>query len=95
MILSLVGNIRVFCRCRPLNAEEIAAQASMAIDFDSAKEHELMVKANGAPKRVFKFDAVFGPQADQGNTRFHAISKSASPDRTWYTNFSSYKDFYT
>ncbi|KAF8413547.1 hypothetical protein HHK36_001538 [Tetracentron sinense] len=66
-VLELKGNIRVFCRCRPLNKEEVAEGASMAIDFDSAKDGELMVKANGAPKKVFKFDAVFSPPAEQGD----------------------------
>ncbi|WOH03074.1 hypothetical protein DCAR_0522466 [Daucus carota subsp. sativus] len=62
-ILELKGNIRVFCRCRPLNSEEIADGASMAIDFGT--DSELSVKSNGALKKSFKFDAVFGPQADQ------------------------------
>ncbi|XVF79477.1 hypothetical protein PTKIN_Ptkin14bG0225700 [Pterospermum kingtungense] len=66
-VLELKGNIRVFCRCRPLNSEEIAAGASMAIDFESAKDGELTVISNGAPKKTFKFDAVFGPQADQAD----------------------------
>ena len=67
VILFIAGNIRVFCRCRPLNTEEIASGAPMVVDFESAKDGELIVKSNGAPKRVFKFDAVFGPQANQGN----------------------------
>lgn len=66
-VLELKGNIRVFCRCRPLNGEEIAAGASMAIDFESAKDGELTVKSNGAPKKTFKFDAVFGPLANQAD----------------------------
>ncbi|XP_022717521.1 kinesin-like protein KIN-14Q [Durio zibethinus] len=66
-VLELKGNIRVFCRCRPLNYEEIAAGASMAIDFESAKDGELTVVSNGAPKKTFKFDAVFGPQAEQAD----------------------------
>ncbi|XP_039001539.1 kinesin-like protein KIN-14Q [Hibiscus syriacus] len=66
-VLELKGNIRVFCRCRPLNSEEIAARASMAIDFESAKDGELSVISNGAPKKTFKFDAVFGPQAEQSD----------------------------
>ncbi|XP_058098316.1 kinesin-like protein KIN-14Q isoform X2 [Magnolia sinica] len=66
-VLELKGNIRVFCRCRPLNAEEIALGASMSIDFESAKDGELTVKANGAPKKVFKFDSVFSPQVDQAD----------------------------
>ncbi|XP_020518630.1 kinesin-like protein KIN-14R [Amborella trichopoda] len=64
-ILEMKGNIRVFCRCRPLNSEEIASGVSMAVDFEGAKDGEISVKANGGPKKVFKFDSVFGPQADQ------------------------------
>ncbi|KAL6548608.1 hypothetical protein OROGR_009029 [Orobanche gracilis] len=37
-VLDLRGNIRVFCRCRPLNTEEIKAGATMALEFDSAKD---------------------------------------------------------
>ncbi|RYR50313.1 hypothetical protein Ahy_A07g036906 isoform B [Arachis hypogaea] len=66
-VLELRGNIRVFCRCRPLNAEELAAGATMAIDFESAKDGELTVMSNGAPRKTFKFDAVFGPQAEQAD----------------------------
>lgn len=61
------GNIRVFCRCRPLNSEETAAGSVMAVDFESVRDGELTVISNGAPKKTFKFDAVFGPQEDQGN----------------------------
>jgi len=63
------GNIRVFCRCRPLNTEEIAAGATMALDFEAAKDGELTVMSNGAPKKTFKFDTVFDPQAEQGNSK--------------------------
>ncbi|KAG4160919.1 hypothetical protein ERO13_D01G024000v2 [Gossypium hirsutum] len=66
-VLELKGNIRVFCRCRPLNSEEIAAGASLAIDFESAKDGELTVISNGAPKKTFRFDAVFGPHAEQAD----------------------------
>lgn len=64
---SLTGNIRVFCRCRPLNSDEFAAGSAMAIDLESARDGELTVISNGAPKKTFKFDTVFGPQADQSN----------------------------
>ncbi|XAR56356.1 Minus-end-directed kinesin ATPase [Bertholletia excelsa] len=37
----------------------------MAVDFEAAKDGELIVKSNGAPKKSFKFDAVFGPQSSQ------------------------------
>ncbi|KAE9585081.1 putative minus-end-directed kinesin ATPase [Lupinus albus] len=66
-VLELRGNIRVFCRCRPLNAEELTAGAAMAIDFESAKDGELTVMSNGAPRKTFKFDAVFSPQAEQAD----------------------------
>lgn len=64
-ILELKGNIRVFCRCRPLNHEEIDSGATMAIDFEASKDGELTVKSSGLPKKTFKFDAVFGPLSNQ------------------------------
>ncbi|PKU71568.1 Kinesin-4 [Dendrobium catenatum] len=68
-MVELKGNIRVFCRCRPLSLEEISRGEDMAIDFESAKDGELLVKTNGAPKKVFKFDAVFVPEEDQEGAR--------------------------
>ncbi|CAM8953918.1 unnamed protein product [Rhodiola kirilowii] len=64
-VLELKGNIRVFCRSRPLNPEEISSGASMAVDFESAKNGDVLVKSSGAAKKMFKFDAVFSPKADQ------------------------------
>ncbi|CAN6348520.1 unnamed protein product [Urochloa humidicola] len=64
-LIELKGNIRVFCRCRPLNAEEIAEGALAAIDFESAKDGELIVKGHVSSKKVFKFDSVFSPEEDQ------------------------------
>ncbi|KAD6794390.1 hypothetical protein E3N88_05286 [Mikania micrantha] len=66
-IQDLKGNIRVFCRCRPLNSEEIAEGASVAFDFEAAKDGELRVKSNVAFKKNFKFDSVFSPEANQVN----------------------------
>ncbi|CAL0310234.1 unnamed protein product [Lupinus luteus] len=66
-VLELRGNIRVFCRCRPLNAEELTTGASMTIDFESAKDGELTVMSNAAPRKSFKFDAIFSPQAEQAD----------------------------
>ncbi|KAG5235708.1 kinesin protein [Salix suchowensis] len=51
----------------PLKSEEVAAGASMTIDFESAKDGELTVMSNGLPKKTFKFDAVFGPRANQAD----------------------------
>ncbi|KAL6570548.1 hypothetical protein OROGR_000098 [Orobanche gracilis] len=64
-VLELKGNIRVFCRCRPLNTDEIDGGVPMAVDFEAAKDGELTVKSNGISKRAFKFDAVLSPEADQ------------------------------
>ncbi|KAJ1266420.1 hypothetical protein BS78_08G149700 [Paspalum vaginatum] len=64
-LIELKGNIRVFCRCRPLNAEEIAEGASTAIDFESAKDGELIVRGHVSSKKVFKFDSVFSPEEGQ------------------------------
>nr|XP_043624723.1 kinesin-like protein KIN-14Q isoform X2 [Erigeron canadensis] len=64
-IQELKGNIRVFCRCRPLNSEEIGEGASMAFDFEASKDGELRVKSNVAFKKNFKFDSVFSPEANQ------------------------------
>ncbi|KAL6516986.1 hypothetical protein OROHE_018274 [Orobanche hederae] len=64
-VLELKGNIRVFCRCWPLNTDEIDGGVPMAVDFEAAKDGELTVRSNGISKRAFKFDAVFSPEADQ------------------------------
>uniref|UniRef100_A0A0D9Y1G9 Kinesin motor domain-containing protein n=1 Tax=Leersia perrieri TaxID=77586 RepID=A0A0D9Y1G9_9ORYZ len=64
-LIELKGNIRVFCRCRPLNGEEIEEGASMAVDFESAKDGELIVRGHVSSKKVFKFDSVFSPEEDQ------------------------------
>lgn len=32
------GNIRVFCRCRPLSSDEMSAGCKTVVDFDAAKE---------------------------------------------------------
>ncbi|KAL1214469.1 Kinesin-like protein KIN-14Q [Cardamine amara subsp. amara] len=66
-ILELKGNIRVFCRCRPLNFEEIEAGVSTGINVESAKSGEVIVMSNGFPKKSFKFDSVFGPNASQAD----------------------------
>ncbi|GJR40209.1 kinesin-like protein KIN-14Q isoform X2 [Tanacetum coccineum] len=58
-IRKLKGNIRVFCRSRPLNSVEIAEGASVAFDLEGSKDGELKVKSNVAFKKNFKFDLVF------------------------------------
>ncbi|GBG82336.1 hypothetical protein CBR_g34620 [Chara braunii] len=66
-VLELKGNIRVFCRCRPLSEAEVNAGVACITEFDTNRD-ELFVRTNvnGAPaKRYFKFDRVFGPAATQ------------------------------
>ncbi|KAB5521709.1 hypothetical protein DKX38_026028 [Salix brachista] len=71
-------NIRVFCRCRSLKPEEVTAGALVTIDFESAKDGELKVMSNGLPRKTFKFDAVFGPQANQADVFEDTASFSSS-----------------
>ncbi|KAJ9676383.1 hypothetical protein PVL29_025083 [Vitis rotundifolia] len=73
------SNIRVFCRCRPLNQAEIANGSTSIVDFDSSQENELQIICSDSSKKQFKFDHVFRPGSDQGcfctnftNCDFHA-----------------------
>ncbi|KAF9622981.1 hypothetical protein IFM89_035696 [Coptis chinensis] len=59
------GNIRVFCRCRPLSKEEISSRYSTVVDFDAAKDGDLGVLTAGSTKKFFKFDRVYTPKDDQ------------------------------
>ncbi|KAK8663851.1 hypothetical protein V6N13_083656 [Hibiscus sabdariffa] len=60
-----LGNIRVFCRCRPLNKEEISAGCASVVDFDAAKDGDLGILTGGSTKKTFKFDQVYTPKDDQ------------------------------
>ncbi|KAH9295914.1 hypothetical protein KI387_039502, partial [Taxus chinensis] len=53
-LLELKGNIRVFCRCRPLNAEEVAEGAVSIADFEAAKDVDVF--ADTAPVVVSVLD---------------------------------------
>ncbi|XP_022751140.1 kinesin-like protein KIN-14R isoform X1 [Durio zibethinus] len=53
------GNIRVFCRCRPLSKEEISAGCAPVVDFDAAKDGDLGILTGGFTKKTFKFDRVY------------------------------------
>ncbi|XP_057492870.1 kinesin-like protein KIN-14R [Actinidia eriantha] len=59
------GNIRVFCRCRPLSKAEVAARHETVVDFDAAKDGELGVLSGGSTKKTFKFDRFYTPKDDQ------------------------------
>ncbi|XP_057783910.1 kinesin-like protein KIN-14R [Salvia miltiorrhiza] len=59
------GNIRVFCRCRPLSKSEVIAGCASVMDFDAAKDGDLGIVVNGSTKKIFKFDRVYTPKDDQ------------------------------
>ncbi|XP_034676295.1 kinesin-like protein KIN-14R isoform X2 [Vitis riparia] len=59
------GNIRVFCRCRPLSKEEGASGHATIVDFTAAKDGELAMLTGGSTKKIFKFDRVYTPNDDQ------------------------------
>ncbi|XP_042493204.1 kinesin-like protein KIN-14R [Macadamia integrifolia] len=59
------GNIRVFCRCRPLSKGEVSAGYATIVDFNAAKDGELGILNGGTMKKTFKFDRVYTPKDDQ------------------------------
>ncbi|KAL8205915.1 hypothetical protein R6Q57_009466 [Mikania cordata] len=64
-VIELKGNIRVFCRCRPLNNDEIAKGSTSIVEFDSAHENELKISGSDSSKKQFKFDHIFRPEDNQ------------------------------
>lgn len=65
-VIELKGNIRVFCRCRPLNQSEVANGSAVSVaNFESSPE-ELQVICSDSSKKQFKFDHVFRPEDNQG-----------------------------
>nr|XP_033511856.1 kinesin-like protein KIN-14R isoform X1 [Nicotiana tomentosiformis] len=60
------GNIRVFCRCRPLSKIEVSNGCSTVVDFDAANDGELGILNSSSMKKTFKFDRVYTPMDDQG-----------------------------
>ncbi|KAL5995950.1 hypothetical protein ACLOJK_026023 [Asimina triloba] len=64
-VIELKGNIRVFCRCRPLRPDEITNGSSSVVDIDPTRETELQIICSDSSKKQFKFDYVFSPQDNQ------------------------------
>ncbi|XP_027364543.1 kinesin-like protein KIN-14S [Abrus precatorius] len=64
-VIELRGNIRVFCRCRPLNESEMANGSASVVNFESSSENELQVICSDSSKKQFKFDHVFRPEDNQ------------------------------
>ncbi|XP_038977497.1 kinesin-like protein KIN-14E [Phoenix dactylifera] len=61
------GNIRVFCRCRPLTKEEVSSGCTTIVDFDAAKEGDIGIMTGGSTKKTFKFDRVYAPKNGQAD----------------------------
>ncbi|KAL6514854.1 hypothetical protein OROGR_020433 [Orobanche gracilis] len=64
-VIELKGNIRVFCRCRPLKQDEIAKGSTSVVDFDSSLENELQIVCSDSSRKQFRFDHVFRPEDNQ------------------------------
>ncbi|XP_072961067.1 kinesin-like protein KIN-14J [Typha angustifolia] len=64
-LIEMRGNIRVFCRCRPLSSKEVSGGHTSVIDFDPSQDTELQIICSDASKKQFKFDHIFGPTDDQ------------------------------
>ncbi|KAL6660269.1 hypothetical protein ACP70R_002391 [Stipagrostis hirtigluma subsp. patula] len=59
------GNIRVFCRCRPLSKDEASSGQKCVVDFDGANDGDIIIANGGTTKKTFKFDRVYTPKDDQ------------------------------
>ncbi|XP_061945324.1 kinesin-like protein KIN-14S [Populus nigra] len=64
-VIELKGNIKVFCRCRPLNQVEITNGSNHVVEFDSSLDNELQIISSDSSKKQFKFDHVFRPEDSQ------------------------------
>ncbi|KAL2514823.1 P-loop containing nucleoside triphosphate hydrolase superfamily protein [Forsythia ovata] len=64
-VIELKGNIRVFCRCRPLKQDEIDNGSTSVVDFNSSQDNELQINSSDCSRKQFKFDHVFRPEDDQ------------------------------
>jgi kinesin family protein C2/C3 len=76
-VIELKGNIRVFCRCRPLSQTEITNGSTSVVEFDSSQDNELQVVCSDSSKKQFKFDHVFRPEDNQGTLEIMTVSLTA------------------
>lgn len=74
-MIELKGNIRVFCRCRPLNEAEMSNGTNSVVEFDSTQDNELHIICSDSSRKQFKFDHVFRPEDRQGMLPFLAGHK--------------------
>ncbi|XP_047678232.1 kinesin-like protein KIFC3 isoform X4 [Tachysurus fulvidraco] len=63
-LVRLKGNIRVFCRVRPICKEELEADSKSVVTFDSDDDAVLYL-SNKGKLMAFDMDKVFTPQATQ------------------------------
>lgn len=63
------GNIRVFCRVRPICKEEVEADSKSVVTFDSDDDAVLYL-SNKGKLMAFDMDKVFTPQATQAEVRW-------------------------
>ncbi|PRP79637.1 non-claret disjunctional-like [Planoprotostelium fungivorum] len=61
-IQELKGNIRVYCRVRPLSSDEQANADPVAIKFP---EDDQLVLSHNNQKKIYEFERVFTPQSSQ------------------------------
>lgn len=74
--LRLPGNIRVFCRVRPVSQEEQdSADARTMLSFDS-DDDAILYLSNKGKIMTFELDKVFPPQATQ-----EEVGDSSQSDR--------------
>ncbi|KAI3685800.1 hypothetical protein L6452_35058 [Arctium lappa] len=59
------GNIRVFCRCRPLDKHEVSVGHAMVVDLSASKDGDLGIVAGGSTKKLYKFDRIYTPNDGQ------------------------------
>ncbi|XP_028770902.1 kinesin-like protein KIN-14S isoform X2 [Neltuma alba] len=64
-VIEMKGNIRVFCRCRPLNESETSNGHASVVNFESSTDNELQVICSDSSKKQFRFDCVFRPDDNQ------------------------------
>ncbi|CAN6346931.1 unnamed protein product [Urochloa humidicola] len=64
-LIELRGNIRVYCRCRPLSSDEVTRGCSSVVEINPSQESELQFVPSEKERKAFKFDHVFGPEDDQ------------------------------
>nr|GLL24910.1 kinesin-like protein KIN-14S [Ipomoea trifida] len=77
-MIVLKGNIRVFCRCRPLNSEEVANGSTSVVDFDMSQENEIQIVSSDSSRKQFRFDHVFKPEDGEGKSFVDLSSERSS-----------------